>query len=52
VAPDNSQEVDEQNQPILKNFQPSGKFGSPKHVGMRYYVDIPEEDRWHDENDD
>lgn len=46
VAPDNSLEVKPE------DFQPEGRFGTPRHVGMRYYVDIPEGLRWRDENDD
>jgi hypothetical protein len=46
VPPDNSQESKPE------HHQPQGKFGTPKHVGMRYHVDIPEEDRWRDEDEE
>jgi hypothetical protein len=38
AAPDNSQEVDTANKPLLENYQPHGKFGTPSHVGMRRYI--------------
>lgn len=36
--PDNSLEVNENNEPILENYRPTGRFGGPKHVGMRRHV--------------
>jgi len=35
--PDNSEETN------LEHHQPVGKFGSPKHIGMRRFVNIPDE---------
>lgn len=35
-APDNTEE------PNPTNWQPTGKFGKPKHIGMTKYLDIPE----------
>ena len=49
VAPDNSVEVDEDENPLPKNFQPTGRFGPPRHIGMRRHVEIPEESRWREE---
>lgn len=36
--PDNSLEVDGNNEPILEHYRPTGRFGGPKHVGMRRHV--------------
>lgn len=48
-APDNSVEVDKDENPLPEHFQPTGRFGPPKHIGMRRYVEIPEESRWREE---
>ena len=45
VAPDNSQEVDVEGKPILAHYRPTGKFGDPRHIGMRRYVEVPPESR-------
>jgi hypothetical protein len=37
VAPDNSVERE------VSHYQPTGRFGKPRHVGMRRYLDVPEE---------
>lgn len=54
--PDNSQEVIEIDGVPVKqpqNFQPHGKlFGPPKHVGMRRYVEIADQERWDPKWDD
>lgn len=39
--PDNSQEVDEHGKQLIENFRPTGRFGPPKHLGMRRYVTLP-----------
>ena len=49
VAPDNSAEVDENENPLPQNYQPTGRFGPPKHIGMRRHVEIPLESRWREE---
>jgi hypothetical protein len=38
VAPDNSLEVDPDGNQLLEHFQPHGKFGGPRHVGLRRHV--------------
>jgi hypothetical protein len=44
TAPDNSEEVSP------SQYYPSGRFGDPRHIGMRAYVDVPEEYRVPDED--
>lgn len=51
-APDNSLEVDADGKPLPQNFQPTGRFGPPRHLGMRRHVEIPEGSRWNDEWDE
>jgi hypothetical protein len=46
LAPDNSAETN------LEHHQPVGKFGAPKHVGMRRYVSIPEDLVFREEDED
>jgi hypothetical protein len=41
--PDNSEETNTQ------HYQPTGKFGAPRHVGMRRYVDVPSDLRWNED---
>lgn len=53
-APDNSIEerdpvTGEQRTARLEDYRPTGAFGDPRHVGMRRYVDIPEDVRWREE---
>lgn len=38
--------------PRPENYRPSGLYGPPRHVGMRRYVQIPDEDRWRCEWDE
>jgi hypothetical protein len=47
-APDNS--IEDPDRP--QDWQPTGKFGAPRHLGMRAHVAIPESLKWHDELDD
>lgn len=35
-----------------ENYRPDGKFGAPKHIGMRRHVHIPEDARWGHELDE
>jgi hypothetical protein len=44
AAPDNSQEVDADGKPLVEHYRPHGKFGDPKHVGMRRHLEIPPTD--------
>ena len=39
-APDNSQEVNGNGEPIFEHYRPTGRFGNPKHVGMRRYAQV------------
>jgi hypothetical protein len=36
--PDNSLEVNANNEPILEHYRPTGRFGPPRHVGLRRHV--------------
>lgn len=40
IEPDNSIESDK------AHFRPTGKFGPPKHIGMRYHLTVPDELRY------
>jgi hypothetical protein len=46
VAPDNSQERSPQ------DWRPTGKFGAPKHLGMRHFLDIPEDLKYRKDDED
>jgi hypothetical protein len=50
--PDNSREVDKDGKPLPENYQPTGRFGAPTHIGMRRYVHVPEKSRWDPEAED
>jgi hypothetical protein len=39
-APDNEREIKPE------HYQPTGKFGDPKHLGMRRHVLVPDESQW------
>jgi hypothetical protein len=47
-APDN--EIENPDRP--QDFRPTGKFGSPKHVGMRRHVHVPPAERWNTDEDE
>lgn len=49
--PDNSEEVDADGKPILAHYRPTGKFGDPKHVGMRRYVAVDDSAKWKSEEE-
>lgn len=38
--------------PRPENYRPTGLYGPPRHVGMRRYVQVPDEDRWRAEWDE
>ena len=44
VAPDNSEEDPDK----PEHWQPTGRFSTPKHVGMRTHVRVPEKLKWHE----
>jgi hypothetical protein len=44
--------VDNAAETRLEHHYPEGKFGDVKHVGLRRYVDVPEDMRWKSEWDD
>jgi hypothetical protein len=45
-APDNSIERDK------SAWRPTGKFGAPKHIGMRHYLDVPDDLKLPRDDDD
>ena len=47
-APDNSEEDPSRPQ----DWQPTGRFGGPRHVGMRVHVQVPNSLKWDDERDE
>jgi hypothetical protein len=46
--PDNSEEDPSRPQ----DWQPTGRFGGPRHVGMRVHVQVPNALKWDDERDE
>lgn len=58
VAPDNTIEhdVDEDGEVLAtnaQNYRPTGRFGAPRHLGMRRHVEVPESEKWgHWESED
>jgi hypothetical protein len=56
VTPDNSIEdlVDENGEVIKQpqNYRPHGLYGNPRHVGMRRYVEVAQDEQWKSEWDE